>query len=218
LLVLKACMRMTKIAAALTLCGLLSLGVVGASAQAAPSALEREVLERLNFANPALYAESLKDYADRFTGSVAHETPGDLGVGTNEGRRAPEEAAAFVSGLRPIAPVAFDVELARAAADHAEDQSRTGQIGHVGSDGSRLGERIWRHTRGRGLVAEIISYGEPTADRVVRQLVIDDGEADRAHRADVFDPALSRAGVACRSHPVYRYVCVIDLSGEPLRR
>ena len=213
-------MRMIPIVAALTLSGLLSLGAIAASAQAAPSALEREVLERLNAArsDPARYAESLKDYADRFTGSVAHETPGDLGVRTLEGPRAPEEAAAFISGLRPIAPAIYDVDLARAAADQAEDQSRTGQIGHVGSDGSRLGERIWRHTKGRSLMAEIISYGQPTAERVLRQLVIDDGEADRAHRADVFDPALRRAGVACRSHPVYRYVCVIDLSGEPLRR
>ena len=37
-------MRMTTITAALTLSGLLSLGAVGAWAQAAPSALEHEVL------------------------------------------------------------------------------------------------------------------------------------------------------------------------------
>jgi len=187
-------------------------------ALAAPSALEREVIEELNFARtrPADYAEELEAYRDRFTGGIAHEVEGDIGVQTFEGPRAVDEAAAVVGRLRPTTPVAYDPALARAAADHAEDQSRTGAIGHVGSDGSHLGERIARYSKGRSLVAEIISYGQPTAQRVIRQLVIDDGERSRPHQADVFEPAFKRAGAACRRHPVYQYVCVIDLSGAPL--
>jgi hypothetical protein len=197
---------------------ILALFAVAGGALAAPGSLEREAIEELNFARDQLrdYADELRAYRDRFTGIVAHEVPGDIGVQTFEGPRAVEDAIGFVARLRPTAPVAYDPALARAAADHAEDQSRTGAIGHVGSDGSRLGERIGRYSKGRGLVAEIISYGQPTAERVIRQLVVDDGERSRAHRADVFEPAFKRAGAACRRHPVYQYVCVIDLSGAPL--
>jgi hypothetical protein len=183
---------------------------------AEPSRLEREVLEELNAARtrPADYARQLQAYRDRFTGMIAHQVEGDIGVGTFEGPRAVDQAVDFVSRRRPIGPVDYDPALAKAAADHAQDQSHSGGFGHVGSDGSRPSQRIWRYARGRTLVAEIISYGQPTAESVIRQLVIDDGEAARPHRADVFDPALRHAGVACRSHPVYRYSCVIDLSGD----
>ena len=184
--------------------------------QAAPSALEREVLDELNAAraHPAAYAEKLQAYRDRFTGQIAHQVAGDIGVGTFEGPSAADQAVAFVSHVRPAAAVAYDPALAKAAGDHAEDQSRTGGFGHTGSDGSGPGQRIWRYARGRSLVAEIISYGQPTAESVIRQLVIDDGDLTRPHRADVFEPAFHRVGIACRSHPVYRYSCVIDLSGD----
>lgn len=187
---------------------------------AAPSALERDVLDELNYArmNPADYAEDLRDYRERFTGHIAHEVEGDIGVGTFEGPKPVDEAIRYVDRLNPGPPAAFDPALARAAADHADDQSRTGQIGHAGSDGSRPGQRIGRYSLGRSLVGEIISYGQPTAARVIRQLVVDDGDPPRPHRADLFEPAFTRVGVACRRHPRYGQVCVIDLSGEPLAR
>jgi hypothetical protein len=49
----------------------------------------------------------------------------------------------------------------------------------------------------------------------MRQLIVDDGVADRGHRSIVFSGELRYAGAACGPHPVYRTMCVIDLGVMP---
>lgn len=53
----------------------------------------------------------------------------------------------------------WDQELAKAAADHANDLIRNSIRGHVGSDGSRVRDRVNKYTRDFGSLGEIISYG-----------------------------------------------------------
>jgi len=67
-------------------------------------------------------------------------------------------------------------------------------------------------------VAEEISFGQNTADAVVRQWIVDEGVPDRAHRSDLFDRVFRFGGVACGPHRIYRSMCVIDLSSGIISR
>ena len=179
-----------------------------------PSADARQLIAELNLARtrPAAYAERLQAYAAGFDGAVAHEQPGDLGRQTFEGPRAVDEAMSFVLRQKPTQPLIFDPALSRSAAALAEDQARTGRIGHTDSNGAGPQQRIALYAPGAINTAEIVSYGHPSAEGVVRQFVVDDGERGRLHRGDVFDPLFHRVGVACDEHPTWGVVCVVELA------
>jgi uncharacterized protein YkwD len=159
----------------------------------------RAVLAVINFArtHPADYARSLE---------VAQRT------------RASEEAIEFLERQSPRAPLTANARLARSAARHAADQGPRGLIGHTGSDGSTVRDRVQDAGVFSSVVAEEISFGQNTADAVVRQWIVDEGVPDRAHRSDLFDRVFRFGGVACGRHRIYRSMCVIDLSSAMISR
>ena len=100
----------------------------------------------------------------------------------------------------PSLPLFYPSEgMSRAAASHAREQSRTGQIGHAGQGGMRA--RIEREGRWLGLIAENIAYNSPSAHEAVLGLMIDDGVPDRGHRVNMLNEDLRMVGVAWATHP-----------------
>ena len=185
-----------------------------AAAQEEP-ALDREVLTGINQArtDPAAPARELQACRQLYRGRVVHD-PQEFGDRlTAEGVSAVDEAIAFLKRQRPLPPLIPFAPLAEAAADQVRDQGPRGLVGHLSANGATPADRVRRHGPMRGVVAETISYGEVSAQGVVRAFVIDDGVRNRGHRADLFDPGLHYAGVACGAHRVYRAMCVVDFSG-----
>ena len=192
------------IAAAIALTGL-------STPATAQTPLEAQVLSVLNFArtNPAAYAETLKTFRGFFHANLVRLPGSRVDVMTTEGVGAVDEAIQFMAQQPARRPMETGLLLASAAADHTAQQGGDGSIGHGGPDGSDPGERVRRHGGGE-YVAEVIEYGAVDAVDAVRQLIVDDGVADRGHRSILFDPNLRFAGVSCGPHPVYRTMCVID--------
>ena len=176
--------------------------------------LDDAVLGELNLArtHPGAYAERLRRYRQAFDGLIARADEGGVDEETEEGVAAVDEAIAFLERQRPLAPLSIDPGLGEAASDQARGQGESGGFGHASADGSSFDARIGRRVGWRGAVAEDISYGEANAVAVVRQLIVDDGVADRGHRTNIFDPALAFAGVGCGPHRVYDSLCVIDFA------
>ena len=179
--------------------------------------LETRVLSELNYArtHPAEYLRKLDSYKRQFVGLNVADEASRAVVETEEGAKAVEEAIEFVKSTPINSELVWDDDLADAAEKHAKEQSLNGNIGHEVADGADFGERM-EHSqaiRRRPLLAEIISYGDSTQEGVVRELIVDDGVADRGHRKEVFSSLLHRAGISCKPHPVYGMSCVIDLSG-----
>lgn len=205
----------------LALLGLLSTSIVvqpGLPSRLQVSKLEEQVFVELNYAraHPASYVSALNRYRGRFEGAVVRDEVTHEQIETEEGTRAVDEAILYVSASKPRPPLLWDAALAASAAEHAEDQRSTGWVGHEASNGLNFEARVSTKFRlnNRSTVAEIISYGEASSEAVVRQLIVDDGESDRGHRAEVFDDGLNRAGIACKAHPIYGLSCVIDLSAD----
>ena len=136
-----------------------------------------------------------------------------LGINTQEGIDATLEAITALSQTKPLDKLEVSEKLNLAAQDHVNDQSATGAIGHQGSDGSNLQNRIERYGRWQLLIGENIAYGPLSGREVVVELLIDDGVKNRGHRAIILNDEFKVVGVACNKHPTYETVCVIDFAG-----
>lgn len=194
-----------------------SLGMAALLA-AAPAAAqnwaidEDEVLAQLNTAraDPQDYKHGLEHYRSFFHANLLRYPGLNTDIETEEGVGVVNETIAYLDRQKPLGEVQPSMLLRAAAAEHLADQARTGGTGHDGSDGSSPGVRVQR--MGGGVyVAEIISYGSVDAIDAMRQLIVDDGVADRGHRSIIYSGELRYAGVACGPHPRYRTMCVIDL-------
>jgi uncharacterized protein YkwD len=190
---------------------LIGMCVVAAGATA-ETPFERQVLAALNAArtDPAAYAEGLKRYRTFFHANLLRYPGLNAEIETQEGVKVVDETIGFLGKQSPLGPVEAAPLFAASAADLVRDQAQGG-TGHESSDGSTPADRAARHGGG-AFVAEVIAYGPVDADDVVRQLIIDDGVADRGHRSILYSPELRFAGVACGPHAEFRTVCVIDLS------
>jgi len=174
----------------------------------------RDVLAELNFArtHPADYARHLEQ---------PDASSDDAQGGWSQGEQDPQardEAIAFLMRQPPLPPLREDARLDAAAADHSDEQARTGAVGHESESGERLGDRLHRHGLWASLAAEDISYGYISPEQVVDQLIIDSGVRGRGHRQNIFDPTLQAAGVGCGRHSAYGAMCVIDFAGAIVQR
>jgi len=204
-------MRPRPFAIAVTLA--LAAGRLVAAAQLTD--LEAEIITEMNRArtDPAAYATHLENLLPFFDGDVLR-VPGKPAIRTREGARAVREAIAALRATPPMGALALARGLARAARDHAEDQGPRGGIGHTGSNGSTMADRVSRYGAWDVAVSENIAYGSSTARDVVVDLLVDDGVAGRGHRRNILNPRSRHAGAGCARHTGYRIVCVIDYAAE----
>lgn len=198
------------------------LGLRQLGQRSPPSTVERAVLSELNRArtDPSGFLTTLRDQRDFYHGNLLMPPGAPAAFLTEEGVAPLDEAIAFVGERGAEETLSAAPVLTAAAADHQAEQASSGAVGHVGTDGSLPADRV-RRRGGDIYVGELIAYGDDDPAEIVRQLVIDDGVADRGHRHLLYDASLRYAGVSCGAHPVYRFMCVVTLGrtpdGRPIR-
>lgn len=192
----------------LVLLALLTARPAGAEERAP---FEKRVLAQLNRvrADPSRYAEYLATLRPRYGSGGIVRRPGEAPARSKEGIAALEDAIRALRGARPAPPLAGCEPLARSAREYAAEQARSGAVGHGGNSSRRLS----RHGTWLEAIGENIAYGSTTPERVVSDLIIDDGQPSRGHRANILNRAFRVAGVGFDRHPRYGTVCVIDLAG-----
>ena len=182
-----------------------------ASAPGQATAFERAVVLEMSDVRvrPKAYAKHLRELRNFFEGTLWNR-PGRTPLRTEEGLAAYDEAIAFLEAASPVGPLRFNEGLARAARLHAQDLGPRGGLEHVGSNGSRLSDRLNRLGTWHGFIAENIGTLEEDPRQVVIQLLVDDGVPSRGHRHNLFNPDLHQAGAGSAPHRDYRVVTVID--------
>ena len=183
------------------------------------SQLERDVLLHLNLArsDPKRYAATyLEPRRALFEGKIYRDpfkAPG-TGVQTAEGARAVELAVQAMQSTPSMSPLVPSQALTGAAGEHAADQSRTGETGHTGSDGSIPVSRAERQGLRERAIGEVIAYGPVSGRDVVGGLLIDDGVQSRGHRVNILNPRFQLVGIDVAPHPQYGHVVVVDLASN----
>lgn len=183
------------------------------------NSFEKQVLAEINLArqNPLEYAGFLREWREKYRGRELHLS-GNLPIVTKEGAAAVDDAIVFLQSQKPLGAVNESNGLQAAALDHLRDLQRSGKTGHRGSDGSFPETRIERYGKWNGEISEIIKYGAKTPREVVIAAILDDGDAARPHRQDIFNENIKIAGVAFGSGGKYENVSVIVMSGNLIER
>lgn len=101
---------------------------------------------------------------------------------------------------KPCQKVFLDEGLQKISYDHSVYQVRINQMTHTGPAGKRgLGDRIRLYNLFRGRVAENIANSvqgwEPTEDKLIADLLVDDGVYSRGHYNNIFNCELNTWGV-----------------------
>lgn len=187
-----------------------------------PSPLELAVLAEINRvrSDPRGFADELRAYRRTFEGRIAYPRGYPDGIQTSEGSAAVDDAIAYLDAQPPQLPLVRSSVLAQSVAALVIDQGVNGGVGHLGSDGRNPSSRTVA-VGGGPYVGEVIAYGPPDAQSVVRQLIVDDGVPGRGHRILLFSARFRFGGATCGPHPKYRIMCAVDMSstsdGQPVR-
>jgi uncharacterized protein YkwD len=177
--------------------------------------LAKAVIAQMNRVrtNPKGYADFLESYRTDYKGRLL-EIPGLPVIRTEEGVAALDEAIRVLRHTGPVAPLDESTALKSAAALLASEQAQTGGVGHFGRDGSTPFSRMARYGTWLDQAGENVNYGGRTAERIVADLVVDDGESDRGHRRNILNQEFHVAGAGFGRHPRFGTVCVIDFAAK----
>lgn len=179
------------------------------------SGAETEILAELNLARtqPQQYAAYLEEFKKYYAGMRLMLPGSKRALTTFEGVRAVDEAITFLRAASPVSALEASEPAFSAAKDHAVDLMTNGITGHIGSDGTKPNDRVDRYGRWLGGIAEAIVYKVDTARNNVIGLIIDDGNASRGHRNDLFNPDYHYAGLSRSEQSANGQVCVIVYVG-----
>lgn len=95
--------------------------------------------------------------------------------------------SAWTNSYQSLGPLDKNSALMTAAQRHAEDNARTGQLTHTGSDGSRVSDRVGRAGYEYSSVRENIAFGYLSAKSVVMGWMCSDGHRKNIMSCDIKD-------------------------------
>ena len=154
------------------------------------TALEPKILSEINRVrtNPQDYAQWLESQRQYYDG-IWLKLPGEKPVRTNRGKKALEEAIAFLKEQSPLPPITISPQTVATATSELEKFANSNNI-------------------------QYFSYGRKTAEGIVMDLVVDELFPDRRRRHSLLSPEAEDTGVACKPDPRYAKVCAIAYSNN----
>lgn len=180
------------------------------------SEMEQQILIEMNKVrtDPQTYAKEVIAPIVPLYKEKIFSTPGQVDMVTQEGVKPVKELYHFLLKAKPIGPLTISSGLTLAARTHAREQGTGGMIGHQSANGEDPFERMSKYGRYTGQAGENISYGPKESQRIVLQLLIDDGVPSRGHRKNIMNPDFKVCGIGFERHKKWRYVTVIDYASE----
>ncbi len=153
-----------------------------------PTALEPAILSEINRVrtNPQDYAQWLEEQRQYYD-VIWLRLPGEKAIRTNKGRKALEEAIAFLKQQQPLPPLKTSPQAAATATSELENFATAHNI-------------------------QYFSYGRKTATGIVMGLVVDELFPDRRRRHSLLSPDAENTGVVCKPDPRYAKICAIAYS------
>ena len=170
--------------------------------------------------DPAALAKCIRARLAAFKGKdyFPPEHGGKVAVATKEGKAAVEDALAFLAKQAALPAITEPEDelaltgLRLSCEDHLVDRGTLGLVGHTGADGSSAAERVSRYGSLSGATGECLWFGRKSASaqRIVEDLVVDDGVLNRGHRLCIFEPRYAVAAAHLGEHRVFGKMAVIE--------
>ena len=164
-------------------------------------------------ANPrklAHHLEKLKKYLDKTTNILSE--PNKVQIQMIEGEKIFDETIKYLKSLSPLPPLDWDDCLASSAEEHVNDIGPKGLLLYQSSDGTEPEKRICKYGQFIESLGENIDFGPNDEIGVIVSLTLDDGEAERPHRDNMFKNDFKKIGIACGPHKTEYQMCVMDMA------
>ena len=172
------------------------------------SAFFAELIKEINKVrtNPSSYIDKILGYKKYFKGNVFKLPDAKIGMKTEEGFAALEDAANFLKTMKPIEAMIPSKGLGRIASDYLEKIKHVGpdQIGEIEIDSS-----INKFGNYSGTFNTIMDFGSDTPELVLMAFLASDGDETRNNREFILDPELKRVGVAREKHMTYGMLTIV---------
>lgn len=176
---------------------------------------EQEVIFELNKvrSDPQRYAKDvLEPMLAWYSGKDIRYPDEEIINKSQEGVGPLKECIKELFKAEPLPILYPSVGLTKTAEFLAEHQEKTGNMGHRGPGSLLPDTRMAKYGKWQGSIAENIAYGASSPQRVVANLLIDDGVPGRGHRKNILDVNFLRVGIAMATHPKFRTLCVMDFA------
>lgn len=179
---------------------------------------DQQVYQAINVARtrPHSYVGILQQMKPSFQGLLYKRNSTDA-VLTKEGADAVQEAIDFLVVQNPLPQLYWNEKMHRATKAHAEECGETGNMSERSIDGSKLTQRMAKINMGLGErmhYSESIRFGMTSAEQIVVNLLIDDGDESRKNRSNIFSSIFQTCAISSNFHKTQGNVVVIDFSGE----
>ena len=177
--------------------------------------LTHEVAEEVSLlrVDPPAYSKFLEEHlAKDWVSDVLFRGSDGEQYTSVEGKAAVKEVIEVLKNTAPLSRMVPNQLLEKASADHTLDTFKNDLMGHIGSDNSKIEERIQRYGVWRGQCGENIDYGNSEARAIIMHLLIDDGVPDRGHRKNLLAAPFLMVGASLGPHPRYGVCCVMDFA------
>ena len=168
--------------------------------------VEKDLIAEINELrkDPKGYADKIAKNKEYFKGNIFRHPNSKAGIKTEEGPAAYDEAIDFlknkavaVEALTPskgLNKIALDF-----LTEFQKDADKEVEIDPI----------ISKHGNFVGSFRRLIQFGSDSAEQVIINLVVSDGDKTRGHRDALLQEDLKRVGVAHGKHDVYRHCSVI---------
>ena len=145
-----------------------------------------KVLHQINFArvNPKKFAKIIRSYIPYFKGKLL-KYPDITPIMTTEGSKAFEDAAIFLDKIDPLPNLTLDANMNSIAYDTLNDILQLQDFDQM--DSLNVDDYIDKYGVVVGRFAQALDFGSPIPEMVAINLIVDDGDVDRANRHNMFN-------------------------------
>ena len=170
--------------------------------------IEKDIIKEINEyrTNPKLYAEKLvknKAYFREGTNIWKHPNA-KAGLKTEEGPAAYDEAIEYLRNKAEAAEELVPSKgLNKIAIDFLTEYQKNADAN------VEIDPIIGKHGNYEGHFRRLIQFGSDSAELVIVNLIVSDGDKSRSYRDALLSKDLKRVGVAHGTHDVYRFCSVI---------
>ncbi len=157
--------------------------------------------------DPAKFAELyVKEVIGYYNGKYLMY-PGETPILTKEGRTPATQLYRQLMSINPMGILIPSPGMSKAARNHAQSQSISGQTGHGPTNS--LSKRLNQQGTWHKCMGENITYGPKYGHHAVLELLIDDNVRSRDHRRNILDTEYTFIGVGSATHKKYRWTFVV---------
>ena len=156
--------------------------------------------------NPPAYGDKLLSFKSCFKDFVVKFPGQKVGMQTQEGFAAYEEAAKHLKTLKPISDMSASKGLCRIAKDYLAKMS---ECSPEEVENIEIDSIIKKYGKFKGTFNNAMDFGSDTPELVVVNLVVSDGDPSRANRDLLLNPELKRIGIANGKHKGYGSLTII---------